>query len=179
METVEINGKQFSLFLDRKTIQERISVLAEQMSRDLEGKDPLFLGVLNGAFMFISDVLKKVTIPNEVSFIKLASYQGMERGSKVKEVFGLSEQIEGRTIVVVEDVVDSGQTMKQLMESLQSRSPKEIKLATFLFKPAAMVCNIKPDYVAFEIPNDFVIGFGMDYNGYGRSFDQVYSVRED
>jgi len=156
-------------------IQERISVIAEQMNHDLDGKNPIFLGVLNGAFMFTSDLMKKTTIPCQVSFIKLASYQGMERGSTIHEVFGLTERIEGRTVVVVEDVVDSGHTMRQLIDSLRSRNPLEIKIATLLFKPEAMVCGISPDYIAFEIPNDFVIGYGMDYDGYGRSFDQVYS----
>lgn len=178
VEKVEVKGKTFALFLSRQTIQERIAALAAQMDRDLEGKDPIFLGVLNGAFMFISDLTKNLTIPCQVSFIKLASYQGMQRGTKIHEVFGLTERIEGRTVVVVEDVVDSGHTMKQLLESLHSRSPKEVKIATFLFKPNAMVCGINPDYVAFEIPNDFVIGYGMDYDGYGRSFDQVYAVTE-
>ncbi len=178
METIEVKGKQFELFLDRNVIQERIAAIAEQMDHDLAGKDPLFLGVLNGAFMFASDLMKKLTISSQVSFIKLASYVGMQRGSKIHEVFGLTERIEGRTIVVLEDVVDSGHTMKQLVESLQSRSPKEIRIATLLFKPEAMVCAIQPDYVAFEIPNDFVIGFGMDYDGYGRSLDQVYAVKE-
>lgn len=178
MEKVEVQGKQFALFLSRNAIQERLAAMAEQMDRDLAGKDPLFLAVLNGAFMFASDLMKKLTILSQVSFVKLASYQGMQRGSKIHEVFGLTERIEGRTVVVLEDVVDSGHTMKQLVESLQTRSPKEIRIATLLFKPESMVCNIQPDYVAFEIPNNFVIGFGMDYNGYGRSLDQVYSIKE-
>lgn len=178
METVEVKGKKFALFLDRDTIQKRISAIAEQMNRELNGKDPIFLGVLNGSFMFISDLMKKLCIPSQVSFIKLASYEGMQRGSTIREVFGLTERIEGRTVVVVEDVVDSGHTMKQLFESLNSRNPQEIKLVTLLFKPEAMAFGIKPDYVAFEIPNDFVIGYGMDYDGYGRSLDQVYTVME-
>lgn len=178
METVEVRGKKFALFLSRETIQKRINELAEQMSRDLADKDPIFLCVLNGAFMFVSDLTKSLSIPCQVSFIKLASYQGMQRGTKIREVFGLTERIEGRTVVVVEDVVDSGHTMKQLLESLRSRSPQEIRIATLLFKPEAMVCGIQPDYVAFEIPNDFVIGFGMDYDGYGRTLDQVFAVTE-
>ncbi len=176
MEIIEIKGKDFGLYLGRNTILERIEQVAGLISRDMNGRDPLFLCVLNGAFMFASDLMKKITIPSQVSFIKLASYQGMRRGERVHEVFGLSESIEGRSVIVIEDVVDSGQTMRQLLDSLHTYNPLEIRIATLLFKPAAMVCDIHPDYVAFEIPNDFVVGYGMDYDGYGRTLDQVYSV---
>jgi len=176
METIKVKDKEFRLLLSAESIQVAIENVAEKINKDLKGKNPLFLAVLNGSFMFASDLMKKVTIPCEVCFVKLASYQGMESGGKVKEVFGLSEHIEGRTVVIVEDIVDSGRTMQQLLSSLASRNPAEIRIATFLHKPEAMLCDLKLDYVAFEISNDFVVGFGLDYDGYGRNFGQVYTL---
>jgi len=176
MEKVRVKDKEFKLFLSKSTIQESIGRVAAQINNDLDGKNPLFLAVLNGSFMFAADLMKHITIPCEISFIKLASYEGMQQGGKVREVFGLSERIDGRTVVIVEDIVDSGKTMQQLLDSLNTRNPREILIATLLFKPAALVCNLRLDYVVFEIPNDFVVGYGMDYDGYGRTYDQVYTV---
>ena len=176
MEKVVVKGKEFKLLLSESEIKESIKSIADKINKDLEGKNPLFLAVLNGSFMFAADLMKNITIPCEICFVKLASYEGMESGGKVKEVFGLSERIDGRTIVIVEDIVDSGRTMQQLLASLSSRNPAEIRIATFLFKPAALLSELKLDYVAFEIPNDFVIGYGLDYDGYGRNFGQVYTL---
>lgn len=176
MGNIIVKDKEFRLLLSEKEINASISKIAEKINTDLEGKNPLFLAVLNGSFMFASDLMKKITIPCEVCFVKLASYQGMESGGKVKEVFGLSEHIEGRTIVIVEDIVDSGRTMQQLISSLSSRNPAEIRIATFLFKPSALLCDLNLNYVAFEIPNDFVVGYGLDYDGYGRNFGEVYTL---
>jgi hypoxanthine phosphoribosyltransferase len=176
MEVVQVKDKTFKLLLSRETIQDTIKKLAIRINQDLKDKDPLFLAVLNGSFMFAADLMKHITIPSEISFVKLASYQGMQQGGKIREVFGLSEKIDGRTVVIIEDIVDSGRTMQQLLDSLHTRNPKEIKIATFLFKPAALTQPLTLDYVAFEIPNDFVVGFGMDYDGQGRALDQVYTV---
>lgn len=176
MNQVRVKDKNFKLFLSAETIQENIKKVAERISADLEGQDPLFLAVLNGSFMFASDLMKNITIPSQISFIKLASYEGMESGGKVREVFGLTEKIEGRTIVIVEDIVDSGRTMTQLLSSLNTRNPKAIKIATFLYKPEALQCELDLDYVVFEVPNDFVVGYGLDYDGYGRNLGAVYSL---
>jgi len=176
MDQIRVKDKDFKLFLSAETIQEHIRKVAATISSDLEGKDPLFLAVLNGSFMFASDLMKNVTIPSQISFIKLASYEGMESGGKVREVFGLTEKIEGRTIVIVEDIVDSGRTMTQLLSSLNTRNPKEIKIATFLYKPDALQCELDLDYVVFEVPNDFVVGYGLDYDGYGRNLGAVYTL---
>jgi len=176
MSTIKVKDKEFRLFLDKDQIQEAISRVADQINHDLDGKDPLFLSVLNGSFMFAADLMKQITIPCNISFIKLASYQGMERGDKVREVFGLSERIDNRTIVIVEDIVDSGNTMQQLLESLHTRNPKEVRIATFLHKPDALRCELKLDYIAFKVPNDFVVGYGMDYDGFGRNFGEVYTA---
>lgn len=176
MEIIKVKDKEFRLLLSKEKISESIKVAAEKINHDLEGKNPLFLAVLNGSFMFAADLMKNISIKCEISFVKLASYQGMESGGKVHEVFGLSENIEGRTVVIVEDIVDSGRTMRQLMDSLYTRNPAEIRIATFLFKPEALVCDIHPDYVAIEIPDEFVVGYGLDYDGYGRNFGEVYSL---
>jgi hypoxanthine phosphoribosyltransferase len=176
MDTILVKDKEFKLFLSSDLIQETIKKVAEKINKDLDGKEPLFLAVLNGSFMFASDLMKQITIPCEISFVKLASYEGMQQGGKIREVFGLSERIDGRTVVIIEDIIDSGRTMQQLLDSLNTRNPAEIHIATLLFKPAALQCELKLDYVAFEIPNDFVVGYGMDYDGFGRTYGEVYSV---
>jgi hypoxanthine phosphoribosyltransferase len=176
MRNVIVKDKEFKLLLSDIQIKESIGRIAEKINTDLKGKNPLFLAVLNGSFMFAADLMKSITIPCEICFVKLASYEGMESGGKVKEVFGLSERIDGRTVVIVEDIVDSGRTMHQLLSSLSSRNPAEIRIATFLFKPKALQSDLKLDYVAFEIPNDFVVGYGLDYDGYGRNYGEVYTL---
>lgn len=176
MKKIKVNDKEFSLFLSSQDIAEKIARVAKSINQDLDGKNPLFLAVLNGSFMFASDLMKKIEIPSQISFIKLASYEGMQSGGKVREVFGLSEKIDGRVVVIVEDIVDSGRTMQQLLASLETRNPAEIRLATFLFKPKALQCDVKPDYVAFEIPDRFVVGYGLDYDGFGRNYPEVYSL---
>lgn len=176
MEIIKVKDREFSLMLSKDVISESIKVAANKINDDLKGKNPLFLAVLNGSFMFAADLMKNINIDCEISFVKLASYQGMQSGGKVREVFGLSENIEGRTVVIVEDIVDSGRTMRQLLDSLYTRNPQEIFIATFLFKPNALICDVKPDYVAIEIPDEFVVGYGLDYDGYGRNLAQVYTL---
>lgn len=176
MDTIKVLDKEFTLLLSEKQIRENVKKVAGKINKDLAGKNPLFLAVLNGAFMFASDLMKEITIPCEISFVKLASYQGMQSGGKIREVFGLSERIDGRTVVIVEDIVDSGRTMQQLLSSLSTRNPAEIRIATFLHKPDALQCELTLDYVAFEVPNDFVVGYGLDYDGYGRNYSAVYTL---
>jgi len=176
MDQVRVKDKDFRLFLSAETIQENIRLVAKKINEELVDKNPLFLAVLNGSFMFAADLMKQVTIPCQISFVKLASYEGMQSGGTIREVFGLSEKIEGRTVVVVEDIVDSGRTMQQLIASLETRNPEEIRIATLLFKPEALQCELHLDYVVFEIPNDFVVGYGLDYDGYGRNLKDVYTL---
>lgn len=176
METIRVKDRDFKLFLPKEAIQARIAETAQRINEALADKNPLFLAVLNGSFMFAADLMKHITIPCEISFVKLASYEGMQQGGKIREVFGLSERIDGRTVVIIEDIVDSGKTMQQLLDSLNTRNPAEIHIATLLFKPAALSCPLTLEYVVFEIPNDFVVGYGMDYDGLGRNLDQVYTV---
>lgn len=176
MREIRVKDKAFQLFLSAETIQERIAEVAKIISRDLEGKEPLFLAVLNGSFMFAADLMKQISIPSQICFVKLASYQGMQSGGKVHEVFGLTEKLDGRVVVIIEDIVDSGRTMQQLLSSLESRNPAEIKIATFLFKPEALQCELSLDYVVFEIPDKFVVGYGLDYDGFGRNLPSVYTL---
>ena len=178
MDTVKIKDKSFRVSIPEAEIKERVKALAEQMSKDLEGKDPLFLGVLNGSFIFAADLMREMTIPCEISFVKLASYQGTTSTGKVHEVLGINEDLSGRTVVIVEDIVESGQTMKQMIESLGTRNPESVRICTLFFKPEKLKEDLNLDYVAFSIPDDFILGYGLDYDGLGRELKDVYSIVE-
>ena len=160
-------------------IQARVKELAQQMSRDLEGKNPLFLAVLNGAFVFAADLMREMTIPCEISFVKLASYQGTTSTGKIKEVLGINEDLSGRTVIIVEDIVESGQTMKRMIESLGTRNPASVHICTLFFKPDKLQEDLQLDYVAFSIPNDFILGYGLDYDHQGRELKDIYTIVED
>lgn len=176
MNTITIKDKSFSLSISEKEIQKAVKQVAEQINRDLEGKDPLFICVLNGAFMFAGDLMKNVNIPCEITFIKLSSYDGLYTTGTVKEIIGLNESVVGRNVVIVEDIVDTGITMERILGSLQAKGAKEIKVATFLQKPDALQRDITVDYIAMKIPNDFIVGYGLDYDGYGRNLKDIYTV---
>ena len=178
MDSIKIKDKSFRVFIPEAEIKTRVKALAEQMSKDLEGKNPIFLAVLNGAFIFAADLMREMTIPCEISFVKLASYQGTTSTGKVKEVFGINEDLSGRTVVIVEDIVESGQTMKQMIESLGTRNPASVQICTLFFKPEKLKEELTLDYVAFRIPDDFILGYGLDYNGLGRELKDVYTIVE-
>lgn len=179
MGNIQVKDKEFRLLISEEDVVTSVKRLAEKISEDLEGKNPLFLAVLNGSFMFASDLVRNITTPCEICFVKMASYHdGMRRTGNVTEVFGLSENIEGRTLVVVEDIVDTGHTIWELLNVLASRRPAEVRVAAFLSKPGALQCKVPLHYVAFEIPNDFVVGYGLDYAGYGRNYGGVYTLVE-
>ena len=178
MNTVKIKDKEFAVSIPEEKILKEVERLAAQISRDLEGKNPLFLGILNGSFMFAADLFRPITIPAEISFVKLASYEGTASTGVIKEVIGLSESISGRTIVVVEDIVDTGCTMQKLLENLGTRSPESIHVCTLLLKPEKLKVDLDVEYVALEIPNDFIVGYGLDYDGYGRNLKDIYTVVE-
>ncbi len=179
MKTVQIKDKQFQLSITNDEIQSAIQRIATQINEELYDEQPIFLGVLNGCFMFMSDLLKKIEIPCEVSFIKLSSYSGTSTTGNVKQILGLNDNIKGRTIIVVEDIVDTGITMEQLLKTLQEYQPKCIKIATCLQKPDALQRDIKTDYVAINIPNDFIVGYGLDYDGFGRNLNEIYTITKD
>ena len=179
METVRIKDKEFRVSIPAEKIQERVKAVAEQINRDMEGKNPLLIAVLNGAFMFAADLMRNITIPREISFVKLASYQGTTTTGTVKEVFGINEDLQGRTIIIVEDIVDTGLTIKRMVETLGTRNPESIHVCTLLVKPGNVREDINVEYVAFEIPNDFILGYGLDYDQQGRNLPEIYTIVKD
>lgn len=176
MDTIKIKDKIFSISIKSEEIQKEVARVASEINRDFAGKNPLFLSVLNGAFMFTADLMKLITIPCEVSFVKLASYQGVTSTGVIKEVFGLNEDIADRTIIIVEDIVDTGFTMQRLLESLGTRGPKDIYIASLLLKPDKLQVDLDVKYVAMRIPNDFIVGYGLDYDGFGRNYPDIYTI---
>lgn len=176
MKSVRIKDKNFKLSITESEILDRVKNVANQINNDLEGKNPVFLSVLNGAFMFTSDLMKYVSIPSEISFIRLSSYSGTESTGCVKSLMGLTTDIKDRTVVVVEDIVDTGLTMLKLLEILRQYGPKEIRICTLLFKPDKLKVDLNIDYVAMSIPNDFIVGYGLDYDEYGRNLPEIYTV---
>lgn len=152
MSIVKIKDKSFRVSIPEAEIKNRVKLLAQQMSKDMEGKNPLFLAVLNGSFVFAADLMREMTIPCEISFVKLASYQGTTSTGKIKEVIGINEDLSGRTVVIVEDIVESGQTMKRMIESLGTRNPASVQICTLFFKPEKLKEDLTLDYVAFRIP---------------------------
>ena len=174
MKRITIKDKTFETSMPEAEIKNRVKELAQQMSRDLEGKNPLFLAVLNGAFIFAADLMREMTIPCEISFVKLASYQGTTSTGTIHEVIGINENLSGRTVVIVEDIVESGLTIKRMMEQLGTRNPASVQVCTLFFKPERLKEDLKLDYVAFEIPNDFILGYGLDYDQQGRGLRDLY-----
>ncbi len=179
MSRVTIKDKTFEVSIPEAQVKERVRELAQQMSRDLEGKNPLFLGVLNGAFIFAADLMREMTIACEISFVKLASYQGTTSTGTIQEVIGINEDLTGRTVVIVEDIVESGLTIKRMMEQIGTRNPASVQVCTLFFKPEKLKEDLMLDYVAFSIPNDFIVGYGLDYDQQGRQLRDVYSLCED
>ena len=176
MNIVKIKDKTFQTSISEATILERIKEVAARINHDMEGKTPLFLSVLNGAFMFTADLMKEITIPCEISFVKLASYQGVLSTGKVCEVIGLNEDISGRTVVIVEDIIDTGRTMHQMLDSLQTRNPESIHLCSLFVKPDKIEEPLDIHYSCFEIPNDFIVGYGLDYDQQGRNLRDIYTL---
>ena len=176
MSIVKIKDKTFQTSITEAEIKSRIKELAQQISQDMDGKTPLFLGVLNGAFIFAADLMREMTIPCEISFVKLASYQGTTSTGKIHEVLGINEDLSGRTVIIVEDIVESGLTMKRMIESIGTRNPASVHICTLFFKPEKLKEELNLDYVAFRIPDDFIVGYGLDYDGLGRELKDVYTL---
>lgn len=175
-KAITINDKQFELLIEQEVIENEIKRVAERINIELKDKKPLFIAVLNGAFMFAGELMKQVNILSEITFVRLASYQGTSSSQNVKTILGLNESIKGRTIVIIEDIVDSGNTMAALIDELTDLDPADIRIATLLYKPAAMKKKLHLDYVALEIQNDFIVGYGLDYDGFGRNLKDIYKV---
>ena len=179
MSTIKVKEKQFAISIPEAEILTAVQRVADAINHDLEGKEPLFLSVLNGAFMFTADLMKRITIPCEVSFIKLSSYEGTSSTGQVRQLMGLNQCIKGRTVVIVEDSVDTGLTMQKLLELLQAQEPAEVHIATLLLKPDKLKVPLHIEYAAMQIPNDFIVGYGLDYDGFGRNYKDIYTVVSD
>ncbi|WP_347839753.1 hypoxanthine phosphoribosyltransferase [uncultured Draconibacterium sp.] len=177
MKKVKILDKEFELFIPYEKIRSVVEQMAENMNKELAGKDPLFLCILNGSFMFAAELFKRIDfVESEISFVKLASYEGDKTTGKVKQLIGLNEKIEGRTVVVLEDIVDTGITINNIQDQLAILKPKEVQVATLLLKPDALQKEVDLKYVGMEIPNDFIVGYGLDYDGYGRNLIDIFTV---
>lgn len=178
MESVSIHDKIFRLNIPAEKIRQVVSGLATKLNSDLAGKDILYLVVLNGAFIFASDLLRAIRVPGRISFVRLASYEKTNSTGKVRELIGIHEVLEDKTVVIIEDVVDSGNTLQELLQAVRRHKPAEIRIVSLLFKPDAYEHSHKIDYVGFRIPNDFVVGYGLDYDGLGRQLKDIYTLVE-
>lgn len=176
--TMDIKDKSFDIFIDKEKISTRVEAIAKEINRDYEGKNPLFIAIMNGAFMFAADLMKHVNIPCEITFIKVSSYQATQSTGNLKELVGLQENIFKRDIILVEDIVDTGNTLSHLTSSFTELGPSSVEIATLLFKPEAIQKEIDLKYVGFSIPNKFVVGYGLDYDGYGRNTNSIYKLVE-
>jgi len=173
---IKVHDKHFAPYLSEATLQQRIKELAQQISDDLKGTKPLFIGILNGSFMFAADLFKHLSIEAEISFIKLASYKGTKSTGNVVTAIGLEEDLYGRTVVIVEDIVDTGKTLSQFLPQLEHQQPQKLLVASLLNKPDAMTHKVQIDYLGFTVPNKFLLGYGLDYDGLGRNLPEIYQL---
>ena len=176
MKTVTIKDKTFGISIPEEVIKQKVKAVAERINHDMAGKNPLLLAVLNGSFVFAADLMRELTIPCEISFVKLASYQGTTSTGKVKEVIGINENLAGRTVIIVEDIVETGLTIQQMLDSLGTRNPESVHVCTLLLKPEKLQVDINVEYVAISIPNDFILGYGLDYDQQGRNLRDIYTL---
>ena len=179
MKTVTIKDKTFGISIPEEVIKQKVKAVAERINHDMAGKNPLLLAVLNGSFVFAADLMRELTIPCEISFVKLASYQGTTSTGKVKEVIGINENLAGRTVIIVEDIVETGLTIQQMLDSLGTRNPESVHVCTLLLKPEKLQVDINVEYVAISIPNDFILGYGLDYDQQGRNLKDIYTLISD
>lgn len=177
MSTIQVLDKEFTPSIPASEIHEKVKDVAKQINSDYEGETPLFLVVLNGAFVFAADLMREISLPSEVSFVKLASYEGTSSTGTVREVIGLNTDITNRPVIIVEDIVESGITMAHMIETLKKQNPKSIDICTMLLKPEKLEVKLNIRYVAMEIPNDFILGYGLDYNGQGRGLKDIYTLK--
>ena len=175
---IQLHDKQFVPFISANEIAEAIDKMAAEVTADLGTEIPVFIGVLNGSFMVVSDFMKAYNGACELSFIKMASYEGTSSTEEVKQLIGLNQDLTGRTVVIIEDIVDTGNTLVEIKALFEARNIKELKIATLFYKPEAYKKDIKIDYVGIAIPNKFIVGFGLDYDGHGRNLSEVYQLKE-
>ena len=176
MSSIKVHDKTFDIYLSEEVIQQRVKELAGQINTDYAGRRPLFIAILNGSFMFASDLFKQLTVEAEICFIKLASYKGMKSSGNVVTSIGLEDDLFGKDVIIVEDIVDTGKTLHNFLPKLGHQQPRSLKIATLLHKSEATVYPLHPDYVGFDIPNKFVVGYGLDYDGLGRNLKEIYQL---
>ena len=175
-QTIQVKDKTFTLSIPEAEIQKRVKEVAARISEDYKGQEPIFLAVLNGSFIFAADLLREVDLPCEISFVKLASYQGLQTTGSIRELIGLNVDITGRPIIIVEDIVDTGVTMAHMLETLRRHNPSSIDVCTLLLKPGKLKVNLDIRYCCLEIPNDFIVGYGLDYDGFGRNTRDIFTL---
>ena len=178
MGKVQVRELVFEDFIPKAEIDRAVQHVANGINHDYEGKEPLLLAILNGAFVFASDLMRKITIPCEISFVKYSSYSGTTTSGEVKRLIGVEEEIAGRHVIIVEDIIDTGITVENIISELQSKNPASIRIACFCFKPEAFRKDYPIDYIGVQIPNDFIVGYGLDYNGFGRNLPEIYKITE-
>ena len=179
MSIIKIKDKTFKTSIPEAQILERVKAVADRINTDMADKNPLLLAMLNGSFVFAADLMRMINIPCEISFVKMASYEGTSSTGKVKQLLGLNEDLKGRTVIIVEDIVESGLTMKSLLDTLHEQEPAEIHICTLLLKPECLKVPLDIKYVAIEIPNDLILGYGLDYDQQGRNLRDIYTVVEE
>lgn len=177
--TIEVNNKKFTPFITAAQIDEQINLLAAELNSDYAGKRPLFIAILNGSFMFAADLFKALTIDAEICFIKLASYKGTRSSGNVITSIGLDEPLNGRHVIIVEDIVDTGKTLNEFLPQLFNQQPATLKIAALLHKPDALAYPVKIDYLGFNVPNKFLLGYGLDFDGLGRNLKEIYQLVEE
>lgn len=175
---IQLHDKQFVPFISSQEIDFALATMASQVEADFADEIPIFVGVLNGSFMVVSDFMKHYKKPCEVSFIKLSSYEGTASTNEVKQLIGLNQDLTGRTVIIIEDIVDTGNTVAELKDLFKKQNVKHLKIATLFFKPEAYKKDLKLDYIGIRIPNKFIVGFGLDYDGLGRNLPEVYQLKE-
>lgn len=173
---IRVKDKIFKPYMSEKEIADIVADVAKRISDDLRDKDPLFLGVLNGCFIFASDLMRALDFDAQISFVKMSSYSGTDTTGTVKQLIGLNEDLAGRTVVIVEDVIDTGISMEKMLELLKQKNAGDVRICTFFFKPGKFQKNYKIDYIGKSIPDDFIVGYGLDYDGYGRNLKQIYVI---
>ncbi len=176
MARIKVKNREFELSITESFIEETVQKIATKINRDYEGKNPLLLSILNGSFVFAADLVRKITIPCQISFVKLSSYSGPDSTENVKKLIGLNEDINGRHLIIIEDIVDTGLTMEILLKNLEEFKPASVRLACLIFKKEAFKKDFHIDYLGITIPNEFVVGYGLDYDGYGRNLPDIYKM---
>jgi hypoxanthine phosphoribosyltransferase len=174
---IQLHDKHFVPFISAAEIDKQIERMAAEVMEDMKDEIPVFVGVLNGAFMVVSDFMKHYKKPCEISFVKLSSYEGTTSTNEVKQLVGINQDLSGRTVIIVEDIVDTGTTVVELKKMFEDKNVKDFKIATLFFKPEAYIKDITLDYIGFEIPNKFIVGFGLDYDGLGRNLPEIYQLQ--